>query len=272
LFADVVASTELLASLGDEVAARRVRAALVPIEESVTWNEGRIVKWLAGGLFAVFDSARAAIAAAAAASSVLAGEDSDRPRVRMAVHVGQVHADGDYLAGTVVATASRLCDMALPGSVLVTGAARSMAGPVLGVGFRDLGSRRLKGIPEPVRVWGLKVEGVLSGGGRLASDGGGLVGRVTEMATISEQLGLAMGSRGSLIVISGEPGIGKTRVAEAAITLASRLGFETAWSAAWERGASQPFATWTELLRSVVGVNNLEVTESDRAELGAGIA
>jgi tetratricopeptide (TPR) repeat protein len=96
---------------------------------------------------------------------------------------------------------------------------------------------------------------------------GGLVGRVTEIATVSEQLDLAIGGRGSLMVVSGEPGIGKTRLAEEAVALAKRRGFETAWSAAWERGPSQPFATWTELLPSVVDVNSLGLTGSELAEL-----
>jgi class 3 adenylate cyclase len=94
---------------------------------------------MGGGLFAVFDSAGAAIAAATAAfeSCVLAVEDSDRPMVRIAVHAGDVLPDGEDLAGTAVAIASRLCHVAVPASVMVSEVARSMAGSVVGVGFRE---------------------------------------------------------------------------------------------------------------------------------------
>jgi tetratricopeptide (TPR) repeat protein len=135
------------------------------------------------------------------------------------------------------------------------------------VASRDVGSRRQRAIPDQVLVGGLDAEEAASAKEELEPCVGGLVGRTAEMATIRGQLELAVGNRGSLTVVSGEPGIGKTRVAEEAVTLAEQRGFVTAWSAAWEQGASPPCATWTELLRAVVDVTNVDVTAADRGQL-----
>jgi tetratricopeptide (TPR) repeat protein len=184
----------------------------------------------------------------------------------MAVHAAH-GLEGDDAAHPAVAIASRVCDMTPPNRVSVTDVARSMAGFVAGVGFHEVDSGRMRDFADEVAVWALDVEGVLSAEEGLASLSRGFVGRAAEMATIRGQLELAAGRRGSLTVVSGEPGIGKTRVAEEAATLAERRGFVTAWSAAWEHGASPPLALWTELLRGAVDVRRLELRESDRGEL-----
>ncbi len=59
-----------------------------------------------------------------------------------------------------------------------------------------------------------------------------LVGRTQELAGIQADLRAALESDGRLLVVAGEPGIGKTRLAEEAQRLASRLGMATAWGRA----------------------------------------
>src|SRR5205823_1676442 len=58
--------------------------------------------------------------------------------------------------------------------------------------------------------------------------------------------------RGALCVVSGEAGIGKTRLADEAASLASGRGFVVAWGRAWETGGAPPYHPWTEALRALM--------------------
>jgi tetratricopeptide (TPR) repeat protein len=87
-------------------------------------------------------------------------------------------------------------------------------------------------------------------GGRLTG-GPRFVGRDAELATLGEALADAANGRGGgLVLISGEPGIGKTTLAATFARRARGQGAQVAWGGAWEDSGAPPYWPWVQALRS----------------------
>ena len=80
----------------------------------------------------------------------------------------------------------------------------------------------------------------------------GLVGRDAELAALAASLDAARAGAGSLVLVSGEPGIGKTALVEALAELAAAAGVPTVWGRCWEGGGAAPFWPWTQVLRTML--------------------
>ena len=78
-----------------------------------------------------------------------------------------------------------------------------------------------------------------------------LVGRGPELDAIRAGIEEARLGRGSTFLVTGEPGIGKTRLADEAAHLASARGFAVAWGRCWEAGGAPPYWPWSEALRAL---------------------
>jgi tetratricopeptide (TPR) repeat protein len=78
------------------------------------------------------------------------------------------------------------------------------------------------------------------------------VGRRTELAALRAALEAAVGGRGSLVLLAGEPGIGKTWLAERLALEAAPHGAVMAWGRAWEGGGAPPYWPWTQVIRQLV--------------------
>jgi DNA-binding SARP family transcriptional activator len=85
-----------------------------------------------------------------------------------------------------------------------------------------------------------------------------LVGRDREIASLDAALTAAAGGRGGVAVIVGEPGIGKTRLAEAMVELAERRRFATAWARCPESRAAPPFWAMTHIGDQLRGVGVID--------------
>lgn len=79
------------------------------------------------------------------------------------------------------------------------------------------------------------------------------IGRERERAEIGRALESARGGSGGLILVTGEPGIGKTRLAEKAVEDGRRLGFNSSWGSCWEDPGAPPYWPWVEILRDCLG-------------------
>lgn len=77
------------------------------------------------------------------------------------------------------------------------------------------------------------------------------VGRTAELSELRSTIEDAAEGRGSLVLVAGEPGIGKTRLAEAAVHHARAIGLHVRWATCWE-GPTAAFWPWTQLLRAHV--------------------
>jgi hypothetical protein len=76
--------------------------------------------------------------------------------------------------------------------------------------------------------------------GDLPRAGDVFVGRERELADLSAGLNQAASGRGSLFLLAGEPGIGKSRLADELATTARERGFLVLWGRCWEAGGAPP--------------------------------
>ncbi|MGH2898037.1 MAG: ATP-binding protein, partial [Solirubrobacteraceae bacterium] len=91
-----------------------------------------------------------------------------------------------------------------------------------------------------------------------------LVGRERELLLLNEAIAAAGAGRSVVVMLSGEPGIGKTRLLEELATRAREAGAVAAWGRTWEVGLTPPFWPWLEILHALE-------TDSDRAPRLGGL-
>ncbi|MDQ4134534.1 MAG: AAA family ATPase [Actinomycetota bacterium] len=94
-----------------------------------------------------------------------------------------------------------------------------------------------------------------------------LVGREGELARLEGVLAAAAGGRGGAMLVAGEPGIGKTRLVEEAVTRAEAAGMVAAWGAGLEGGGTPAYWPWVGVVRSLLDRADPDETI---AALGAG--
>lgn len=78
---------------------------------------------------------------------------------------------------------------------------------------------------------------------------GAFVGRTGEAAILDDAIAAARAGRSAVVLVSGEPGVGKTRLAERACERARAEGMRVAWARAWDGPGAPPFHLFRELLR-----------------------
>jgi class 3 adenylate cyclase/predicted ATPase len=242
LFCDLVGSTELAARLDPEEMGRLMRAYQNTCTEAVERWGGHVAKYMGDGVLAYFgwpraheDEAERAVRAGLAIIDALAGLETPvreplAARVSIAtglVMVGELIGEGVAQEQTVVGEtpnlAARLQALAAPGSVVISQATRRLVGGLFELD--DLGPQRLKGFAEPLAAW--RVEGESRAEGRFEALHGErltpLVGREHELGILLERWAWAKDGDGQVVLLSGEPGIGKSRVIR---TFRERLGEE----------------------------------------------
>jgi tetratricopeptide (TPR) repeat protein len=94
-----------------------------------------------------------------------------------------------------------------------------------------------------------------------------LLGRARELADLRAALKESGAGRGELVLLTGEPGIGKTRLATALGELAAAEGHRVAWARGWDGGGAPAFWPWVQVVRAVAADRN---DDELRGELGAG--
>ncbi len=97
------------------------------------------------------------------------------------------------------------------------------------------------------------------------------VGRAGELAALTADLDAAAGGRGGVVLVAGEPGIGKTRLAEELAARATARGVLVLWGRCWEGAGAPSFWPWVQVVRGYVQVQAGDPA-SLRHDLGAGAA
>jgi DNA-binding SARP family transcriptional activator len=95
------------------------------------------------------------------------------------------------------------------------------------------------------------------------------VGRAPELAEFKTALDGALAGRMSLLLIAGEPGIGKSRLADELTSLARTRGSRVLWGRCWEAGGAPAYWPWVQALRAYIRDTDQEQL---RSELEAGAA
>lgn len=156
LFTDVVGSTALTQTLGDDAAMELLELHNSVVRNALTDLGGREVKHTGDGIMASFVSAAAAVKFASRVQRELAKQKEEdervRPiRVRIGAAAGEPVENHQDLFGCTVQLAARLCSHASPEQILVSNALAELC---LGKGFsfQDVGEIVLKGFGRPIRA------------------------------------------------------------------------------------------------------------------------
>ncbi len=259
LFTDIVGSTEHVARLGDRDWSALLELHDGTVSQHVDAYAGRVMKNVGDGVFAAFDSPGPAIRCAGAVCEAV------RPlglELRAGVHSGECEIVGDDLVGMAVHIAHRITTLAGPGEVLVSGTVRDL---VAGSGLElvDHGARTLKGVPGLWRVFALgglrardpSIEGEATVIEERKAEWSGpapLVGRERELERLERSLVEASGGRGSIQLLAGEPGVGKSSLADALSLSARERGVLVLWGRCWEGGGAPAFWPWVQVVRDYV--------------------
>jgi len=226
LFTDLVGSTELRAKLGEDAAEVVRRAHDSLIATVVDASGGHMIKGLGDGFLATFGSAASAVSAAVAIQQGIDAQKPPAPDVALAVRiglsVGDVSVEDGDVFGTPVIEAARLCDLAEGGQILASAVIETLARRRDGHGYRDKGPLELKGLPDPVPtvevVWervAAAERGVAFPAPLMVREGtfpfSGRAGIVDQLVETWKHC--REDERGACVLISGEPGMGKTRLA-----------------------------------------------------------
>ncbi|MGA7757015.1 MAG: adenylate/guanylate cyclase domain-containing protein, partial [Ilumatobacteraceae bacterium] len=218
LFTDIVGSTPLWAAHPAEMREALVRHDEI-LRKAVLAADGHVFSTGGDGLGAVFSRAGNAVAAAVDAQLALRAEPWPEPidlSVRMGVHTGEVHErDGDYF-GPPVNYAARLMGAANGSQIVVSALTAGLLDPSVGVDLVDLGATRLKGVVEPVAVFGVSAPGLdwldelliseQTTPGNLPHPHTEFVGDLADLQRRVSNLAAAR-----LVTLTGSGGVGKTR-------------------------------------------------------------
>ena len=241
MMTDVVGSTRLWAQDHDAMIAAMARHHHLVHALVVAHGGSRPVDQGEGdSVFAAFPSASAAVTCAAEVQRRLGAEHWPTPsplRVRVALHVGEVEERDGNLFGTAVNRCARLRALAAGGQTLVSSPLYELLRDRLPseLGLQDLGEHHLKDLPRPERVWQLTGPGLdgpfpplnassapEQGAVRhhppvppllVGADDSALAGRAEELAAASSWWTSALSGQRHVVLLAGEPGIGKTRLA-----------------------------------------------------------
>ena len=221
LFTDIVGSTELRTQLGDDEADVLFGVVDRAVAAAVDKHQGVLVKGLGDGHMAAFRGAADGIAAAVAIQQ--AAVRDGRVVLRVGLSAGDARAEGDDLFGTPVVEAARLCSAAEGSQILVAALVKMLAGTRGGHEFEPVGPLTLKGLSEPVEAWVVTWAPVVASSSTPlplpaafgAVEQFAFVGRDEPLEHLTALWRKASSSDGHahVVLIAGEPGIGKTRLA-----------------------------------------------------------
>ena len=229
MFCDLVGSTALSARMDPEDLREVLSTYQKCVAETVRRFDGFLAKYMGDGVLVYFgypraheDDAERAVRAGLSLVEVIGQVQVAEPLgVRIGIATGLVvvgdligagEAQERGIVGETPNLAARLQAVAQPGSIVVPASTRRL----LGSRFRlsDLGRHELKGFGEPIECWA--VEGVSVSESRFESVRSGrltgFVGREHELGQLMGRWKLAQDGEGQVVLLSGEPGIGKSRV------------------------------------------------------------
>ena len=240
MFSDLVGSTALSARMDPEDLREVISAYQKCVAETVGRFGGFVAKYMGDGVLVYFgyphaheDDAERAVRAGlelVAAVSDLKTHATLQTRVGIAtglVVVGDLIGSGaaqeQAIVGETPNLAARLQGVAEPNSVVIAESTRKLVGNLFEL--EDLGAKDLKGIAGPVRAWAALRQASVEGRFEALHATGltELVGREEELELLLRRWSKAKSGEGQVVLLSGEPGIGKSRLTAA---LLERLAAE----------------------------------------------
>jgi class 3 adenylate cyclase len=232
MFSDLVGWTALSGRMDPEDLRELISAYHKCVAEVVRRFDGFVAQYLGDGVLVYFgypeahedDAERAVRAALELIAEVIALKTSAALQTRVGIAtglvvVGDLTGSGEVqerrIVGETPNLAARLQGIAEPNTVVIAEATRRLLGNLFEL--KDLGAKDLKGVAEPVRVWvALRASAVESRFEALHPSGlTALVGREEETELLLRRWSRAKTGEGHVVLISGEAGIGKSRLTAA---------------------------------------------------------
>ena len=232
MFCDLVGSTALSARMDPEDLREVISAYQKCVADTVQRFGGFVAKYMGDGVLVYFgypqaheDDAERAVRAGLELIHAVGGLKSCtslQTRVGIAtglVVVGDLIGSGDSqergIVGETPNLAARLQGVAEPNTVVIAESTRKLFGNLFDL--QDLGAQNLKGVGAPVRAWGvLRSAAVESRFEALHASGlTELVGREEELELLLRRWSKSKGGEGQVVLLSGEAGIGKSRLTAA---------------------------------------------------------
>lgn len=234
MFCDLVGSTALATRLDPEDWQALVRSYHGAVAAAVTPFEGHVAQLLGDGALVYFGYPRAheddAQRAVRAALAVIAAVAALKPQADLALQTRIGIATGLVVVGAIGEgtpaaeqsasgetpnLAARLQAAAAPGEIVVSAPTRKLLGAAFVLGA--LGPHSLKGFAEPVPAWRVRGEGGHASRFEAQHERelNAIIGRDSELALLLERWALARDGEAQVVLLSGEAGIGKSRIAQA---------------------------------------------------------
>jgi class 3 adenylate cyclase/predicted ATPase len=238
MFCDLVGSTALSARLDPEDLREIIAAYHRAVAEIVNGFDGFVAKYMGDGVLIYFgypqaheDDAERAVRAGLGAIDAVGRLDVNSGKLQARVGIatglvvvgdliGEGSAQEQSVVGETPNLAARLQTLAAPNTVVIAASTRRLVGDLFDV--RDLGAVEVKGMPGPAPAWQVLRPSVVASrfealrGSALTP----LVGRDEEIDLLLRRWARAKAGNGQVVLISGEPGLGKSRIT---VTLAERL-------------------------------------------------
>jgi predicted ATPase/class 3 adenylate cyclase len=286
LFADVKASTEMLADRDPEEARALLDPVLDRMMEAVHRFEGTVNQVLGDGVMALFGAPlghedhaiRACYAALRMQQTVTRYGEETRTshgvpiRIRVGLNSGEVVVRSvghdlhtDYTAvGQTTHLAARMEQMARPGSILIT--AETFHAAEEAIQAQPMGPVPVKGLGAPVPVYELTGVRAARAGLRARSTRSlsPFVGREAEAEQLRHALEQARAGHGQVVAVVGEPGVGKTRL----FTEFTRSPHVEGWflleSSSVSYGRGTPYRPVIELMKAYFQIEDRDATQPVR--------
>jgi class 3 adenylate cyclase/tetratricopeptide (TPR) repeat protein len=291
LFTDMASFTPLAEHLGEEKTYLLIQRVLQAMSEAVHCHEGTVQELTGDGLMALFGvpiaSENAPLKACRAAldirSRMLGLEDGLerdfglRPKFRIGIHTGPlvIGKVGDDLRveftalGDTVNLASRLQTEAEPGSILISAATQELIEGLAETSF--LGKRLIKGKLEPQCVFELTgIRGEISRF-ELAVHRGltAFIGRTQDLRVMEQRWEEARKGTLRVVDVSGEPGIGKSRLA---FEFRQYVGNDACFLAnCTPSGQTIPFRPFISIVRAIFDISDRDPAREVEEKLRGGL-
>jgi class 3 adenylate cyclase/ATP/maltotriose-dependent transcriptional regulator MalT len=235
-------------------------------------HRGRIVKTTGDGLLVEFASVVDAVRCAVEIQREMTERNANVPaerriEFRIGINLGDVILDDGDIYGDGVNIGARLETLAEPGEICVSRVVRDQVRDKLDISFEDGGEQRVKNIARPLHIYRISIPRHVSPptpqkGNRgfaiahpeasTVAPADAFVGRQRELEVLRGAFEHACAGHGRIVMLAGEPGIGKTRTAQELARHAAQREAAVLWGRCHEESGAPPYWPWVQVIRALL--------------------